>query len=120
MKKYAALAAFLAITPAKAAPPEGADMTFAPYYHALTQPVTGWGCCSIADCRPVAMRFKDNAIEIFVDKKSFGYTAPDAWLVVPEEVIIKNPPTGLPRPQEPIACWYDKKIRCFDNPAWGG
>ena len=119
MKKSMLIAAALLVTPASARPPEGASSEFAPYYHALKQPITGYGCCDFADCRPVAIRFQESVLEAFIDKRSFGPSAPDAWVAVPEEVIIKDPPQGLPRPQEPILCYAFGAVRCFDNPGWG-
>ena len=129
MNKSLFIAAALIVTPAVAQPPEGADMRYAPFYHSLEQPITGWPCCSVSDCRPIAddkIRFTETAIEVFIDKKTFGNTAPDEWVKVPENRIIQHddpkndPSTGLDRPQNPIVCWYNAEIRCFQPPSWGG
>ena len=102
------------VTSALAAPPEGADPALAPWYRSLTQPGTGWLCCSIADCRPVVTRERDGKLEAFIDRKAFP-DGTDEWVEVPEKVILhgKDNPTG-----EPVACWFEQAIRCF-TPASG-
>lgn len=74
-------------------------------------PMAGAGCCSIADCRPVRTRIKNGHHEAFIDSQTFpdGH-APNAWVVVPDHVIIRNManPVG-----EAVVCWYNKEVRCF-------
>lgn len=93
-----------------AAPPPGADPALAPWFRSLQQPGTGWGCCSIADCRPVRYRMADDHYEAFIDRQSFGANAPDQWEPVPPDHVIRTAdnPTG-----EAVACWYAGEIRCF-------
>ena len=75
------LALLLFSTPAFAAPPPGTDMDspIARWFQVLKQPETGYLCCSIADCRPVAYRTVGNHFQAFIDRKSFGPRAPDDW-----------------------------------------
>lgn len=129
MKKASLLVAALILTPAAissrttalANPPEDANPLFAPFYRALKSPSTGGNCCSEADCRPVEARTFDNVHwEVFIDKKSFGALAPDQWLPVPDAIVIHRPPMELPRPQDPVACFYNGKLLCFTEPAFGG
>ena len=100
----------LALRGAYAAPPEGADPAMAPWSHSLTQPDTNYPCCSISDCRPVKARILAGHHEAFIDKHSFGASAPDRWTWVPDENVLhgRMNPTG-----EPIACWYDGTVFCF-------
>jgi len=95
---------------AHAAPPAGADPALAPWFQSLGQPETGYPCCSIADCRPVQSRTTADHFEVFIDRKSFGADAPNAWVRVPAENILhrKDNPLG-----EPVACWYINEVRCF-------
>lgn len=121
MLKKIALAAVFLVTPAAAEPSGDANPEYAPFYRALKSPATGGGCCSEADCRPAEHRTKDNIeYEVFFDKRSFGPTAPDAWVKIPAEIIIHRPPVGLQRPQEAVACWYRNQPYCFTPPAFGG
>lgn len=77
---------------AHAEPPANADPALAPWFHSLTQPDTGYLCCSVADCRPVKTRQKDGHIEAFIDNVQFK-TGPNDWVRVPENVILHgNPP----------------------------
>ena len=94
----------------RAAPPPGSDGALAPWYRSLAQPETGNGCCSIADCRTVQYRGAGNHFEAFIDRKSFGETAPNAWVAVPPEHVLRrrDNPTG-----EAVACWYNGEVRCF-------
>lgn len=96
-------------------PPAGADMSLSPWYESLKVPnnqtaSSGLSCCSIADCRPVRYRMADDHYEALIDTQTFGTDAPNKWLRVPDEVIIKNKdnPTG-----EGIVCFHLKSIRCF-------
>lgn len=106
------LAAYiLAVNLSHAEPPPGAhDPVLGKWFQSLQQPGTGWMCCSISDCRNVTTRIRGGHIEAFVDRKSFGAAAPDDWVVVPENVMIrgKENPTG-----EPTLCFYGGQVRCF-------
>lgn len=96
---------------ALAAPPAGSDPTsaLASWYRGLLRPDTGTSCCSEADCRPVVYRTTGDHYEAFIDRKTFGSEAPDDWLTVPPEKILRTAnPTG-----EAIACYYMQKILCF-------
>ena len=50
----------MCVLAAHAEPPANADPALAPWFHSLTQPDTGYLCCSVADCRPVKTRQKEN------------------------------------------------------------
>jgi hypothetical protein len=122
MKRLAIL--LLLTTPVLADPPPGVpiDPEMHEYYHSLKVPAgpfAGGLCCDVADCRNVVVRSdtKDGAYYAYIDSKtypddgSYGHGhAPNAWVKVPEQVIIHDRPnlTG-----EPIACWYKGEIRCF-------
>jgi hypothetical protein len=95
---------------AQARPPAGADMSLAPWFQSLGQPLTGYPCCSIADCRAVQSRTNGDHFEVFIDRKTFGADAPDAWVAVPPDNILhrRDNPVG-----EPIACWFMNEVRCF-------
>lgn len=108
-----ALAATLALTPANAAPPEGANPLYKDYYHGL-RTKEGWGCCSIADCRTVLVKYVDKRPWVYIDKQTFGSSAPDDWLPVPESAMeTYNESPDAPRPQQATACWYADSIRCY-------
>ena len=107
---------------ANAAPPPGSTEEFTEYYHSLTVPggpLKGGLCCSLADCRNVKVRMTpDGGFEAWVDSATFpddpenslvGH-APNAWMKVPTEVILRGRenPTGMP-----ILCFYAGQIRCF-------
>jgi hypothetical protein len=90
--------------------------------------VAGTSCCNggharDADCQNVEVRQRkgpDGVLhwEAWIDDKTFPESkyspiyghAPNAWVMVPDEVIIhgKDNPTG-----GFVACWYNKSIRCF-------
>ncbi len=116
MKPEMAVAALLlgsllgAAAPAFAKPPPGADLSLAPWYQSLAQPYTGYPCCSVADCRPVQYRTVGDHFEAFIDRRSFGADAPEAWVRVPPWNVLhrRDNPTG-----EAVACWYNGEIRCF-------
>lgn len=121
-----AIVVLLAMTSAQAAPPPGSDPSspLAAWFHTLQVPqgnasMSGMLCCDIADCRPVRSEFRgDGHYWAFIDSATYpddplnpavGH-APNAWLMVPDGVILpaKENPTG-----EPVACWYAQAIRCF-------
>jgi len=106
------LALLLFMAPAFAAPPGGvnADSPIAEWFKDLKQPGTGYGCCSIADCRPVAYRTIGHRFQAFIDQKSFGPRAPDLWMDVPSAAVLHghDNPVG-----EAIACLYEGAIICF-------
>ena len=121
MSKLAALALLAPLT-AYAAPPHGItpDPAMAEYYHSLKVPGTTALCCTIADCRNVRARVRldaDGSYEAYIDSATFpdddspyhGH-APNAWVKVPEAVIIHDKPNLS---GEPIACWYNGELRCF-------
>lgn len=93
-----------------AKPPPGSDGTLAPWYQSLSQPYTGYPCCSVADCRTVQYRTVADHFEAFIDRRSFGADAPEAWVRVPPSNVLhrRDNPTG-----EAVACWYNGEIRCF-------
>lgn len=88
-----------------AAPPPGSPQAdelapFAGWITNLKNPTTGQGCCSMADCRAVQYRIRGDSYEAFIGRDVFD-RAPDAWVKVPDSVILHRPnPTGLA-----IACW---------------
>ena len=89
-------------TPAMAAPPEGADMSLAPWFRSLRQPGTGASCCSIADCRPADFRIQGGGYEVHL----YG-----EWKPVPPEVILRRSdnPTG-----RAVVCYTPYRgIMCF-------
>jgi hypothetical protein len=102
----------LSLACAVAKPPDGADpdSPLAHWYQSLAQPETGYPCCSVADCRTVQYRTAGDHFEAFIDRKSFGTSAPDDWLPVPSEHVLHrhDNPTG-----EAVVCWYNGEIRCF-------
>ena len=106
----ASLAVLLYLTaPARADPAPDADPGLAPWFRGLRAPETNFLCCSIADCRPVVTRIREGRLEAFIGAAKFR-DGPDAWLEVPERVILRghDNPVG-----EPVACFYGGEIRCF-------
>lgn len=117
-----ALMATMLVTPTVAAPPENSDGRMAEYFHGLTLPGLAPGyCCKISDCRPVQSRWVDSHWEVFIDEATYGKDsgAPNAWMVVPPEIYVAPNPAPL-RPTQPVACWYQQKLRCFDKPVAEG
>lgn len=115
------LAVAIAIPDAKGAPPDGVDLSspMSQWYQSLKVPNgNGAGCCSVADCRPVEARMGKSGYEAFVGKSTFPDeaddlshgAAPNAWLPVPEEAIIR--PLANPSGSA-VLCWYNGTIRCF-------
>lgn len=98
-----------AALPVKAAPPEGADPRYAPFFQGLHRRDKGGGsCCGVADCREVRSQSPENSSDgnwrVFIDKQTFGPYAPDDWVIVPKEQVDDQPTTSL-RPPNAIACW---------------
>jgi hypothetical protein len=93
-----------------ARPPPGSDGSLAPWFQSLAQPDTGYPCCSVADCRTVQYRAVADHFEAFIDQRTFGTDAPDAWIRVPPWNVLhrRDNPTG-----EGVVCWYNGEIRCF-------
>lgn len=115
-RMFVCIAALLLPQFAMAVPPPNADMTFAPWYQSLTVPQNGTNnaglsCCDVADCRPVQYRSAGDHFEAYVDSKTFpSQAAPNRWLVVPNEVVLKpkDNPTG-----EGVLCFFQGAVRCF-------
>jgi hypothetical protein len=87
-------------------PPQGANPNspLGLWYRSLTQPYTGYTCCSLADCRPVEARLAGDDWEIRVG---------DRWRAVPRWVVLnRENPDG-----RPIACLHAGYILCFVPPA---
>jgi hypothetical protein len=74
-------------SPALPAPPQGADMTLAPWYHSLREPSTGIACCDIADCRHYPVRADGTHYQVLYE---------DRWVIVPAEAVSDRAdnPTG--------------------------
>ena len=70
-----------------AAPPPGADMTLAPWFHSLHVPGTRTLCCDVSDCRHYPVRADGTHYQVFFD---------DRWLIVPTEAVSDRDdnPTG--------------------------
>ncbi len=96
------LAALLAASPAKAAPPENADPALAPWFQSLRQPETGMSCCDIADCRPTEYRTVGDQYEVWIENQ---------WLPVPPRKILQRADNPVGRG---IVCWTKQRgIMCF-------
>lgn len=56
------------------------------------------------------MRLGHDQYEVYIDKKTFGESAPDAWVKVPEMAILyeHDNPTG-----RAVVCWYQNRIICL-------
>lgn len=111
----------LAPSLAFAAPPDGVD---------LNTPTARWvqswingqneSCCGItSDCRPTQLRRSEHAgsgWEAWIDKATYGETAPDAWVEASKPAIEGNS-DGNPSPMG-WACWYNRRVICV-SPAIG-
>jgi hypothetical protein len=77
----------LIAAPAFAAPPPGADMTLAPWFHSLRVPGARNLCCDISDCRHYPVRADGTHYQVFFDNR---------WLIVPTEAVSDRAdnPTG--------------------------
>ena len=93
------------VHPAFAAPPADADQKLAPWFNNLRAPWTNALCCTVADCRPVQSRTRDDHYEVFVG---------GAWQSVPDDKILQRSdnPTG-----HAVVCWTPTAgIMCFVRP----
>ena len=91
---------------ARAAPPDNADPSLAPWFQSLRQPGTGISCCSVADCRITDYRTDASGYEALIDEK---------WLSVPPDRILQHisNPTG-----RAIVCYHPGTgILCFVRPS---
>lgn len=98
------------------APPEGADMSLAPWYQSLKIGKTGGSCCGAADCRnyPVSTASAPDGTT------HYRVLYEGKWLDVPEEAIQDRTdnPTG-----DYVVCvqrhWsdgdFDPQVLCFIN-----
>ena len=80
-----ALALLLLCSPTFAAPPPGVvpDAATQQWFDNLRS-LEGWACCEIAHCRLAAVLPNDDGrVFAFIDKRSYGPDAPDAWREVP-------------------------------------
>lgn len=116
MSKLALFIAILALAyacsppRARSAPPLGVDpeSSASGWYRSLKD-ARGTGCCDEADCRRVAYRVISGVFEVFIDRKTFGRGAPNAWVPVPPEAVLpRENPTG-----EGVACYYGGIVHCF-------
>lgn len=74
---------------AHAAPPDNADPSLAPFFHALKAP-SGIGCCDVSDCRII----EEDRWRLTPDGYEVKW-ADDQWRRVPPEVVLHVPnPTG--------------------------
>ena len=106
------LAFLLFSAPVLAAPPPGAD-TDSPvgrWFQLLKQPETGYPCCSMSDCRPVAYRIVGDHFQAFIDHESFGNRAPDDWRDVPPTAVLHHHDNPI---GDAVACFYSGTIVCF-------
>jgi hypothetical protein len=73
--------------PAIAAPPPGADMSLAPWFHSLRIPGTRNLCCDVSDCRHYPVRADGTHYWVLFD---------DRWVIVPTEAVSDrgDNPTG--------------------------
>src|ERR1700739_422290 len=72
----------------------------ASWYNSLRNPTFNSDCCSMSHCHTAKYKIENDHYSVFIDTDTFGPTAPDAWLPVPEGAIIRRDnPTG-----EAVAC----------------
>ncbi|MCC6716336.1 MAG: hypothetical protein IT555_00470 [Acetobacteraceae bacterium] len=74
----------------------------------------GWACCDISHCRPAAIAPNDDGrVFAFIDKESFGPTAPNEWREVPlHELRVRGNRPGKVRGA--IVCFADNRVICVD------
>ena len=115
MSRLALVLALLIPGTTRAAPPVG--VTSNPETRAWFDSLRsreGWACCDIAHCRPAALTPNDDGrVFAFIDKRSFGPDAPDAWREVPlhEMRVRGNRPGGI---RGAIICFADNRVVCAD------
>lgn len=120
-KAFSILAAsYLIFLPAKAEPPANSTGEFHDYFTGLKVPGSSVGCCSEADCRTVRSKFENGHWFAFISEEVFGEhaNAPDNWVEVPPEAMIRDEPKAK-RPMDATACWYQRKLNCFNKPVTG-
>ena len=95
----------------RAAPPDNADQSLAPWFRSLRHPGTNQSCCDMADCRRVQYRSAGDHFQAYIgDDFPRWSNAPHAWVDVPNENVLHRAdnPTG-----EGVACWFQGQILCF-------
>lgn len=115
MRMFCATILFLSLCGSSfAAPPPGADPNSPMSKWAQSaKDVNGVGCCSMADCRNVAVQpGSDGALYAYIDKESFGPLAPNDWVKVPEDAK-RATSDGPPPDGRAHACFYSGEIHCF-------
>lgn len=106
--KVALLLALSAAAPAGTDP----DSARAHWFQSLKD-TNGISCCSLADGREVQARIRGDHWQAFIDRKSFGPEAPEAWVDVPPEAVLRVPSLeGFP-----VAFFYNGAIHCFVAPS---
>ena len=101
--------------PARAAPPPGVvpDAKTREWFDNLRSR-EGWACCDFSHCRQAAVTPNDDGrVFAFIDRRSFGPKAPDAWREVPlHELRTRgNRPPGV---RGAIICYDDNRVICAD------
>ena len=113
-----AIAAIVACSTARAAPPEHADPAMAGWFQSLQRPDGLGGCCSQSDCRAVEYRQILDHYEALVTPEAFPATAKEPmWVGIPAKVVLKKTdnPTG-----RAILCWTPGTgPLCFVTPPEG-
>jgi hypothetical protein len=88
------------------------DEPWADWYNSLKIPGAAYtSCCGEQhDCGPTVTRIDRGMLEAYIDTRTFGPTAPNDWVRVPESVILRGHqnPTG-----EAVACWHFGRFLCF-------
>lgn len=105
------LAYIIAVKFSHAEPPPGAhDPVISDWFRSLKNPETGAMCCSESDCRGVLSRIERGHLQAFIDKKSFGAQAPDAWVEVSDSAVLHQHDNPL---GSDVACYFQGHILCF-------
>jgi hypothetical protein len=105
------LLATIVASPGHAAPPPPGSAAaddlapFADWLKGLRSPKTLVRCCDLSDCRLVQYRIWAGHYEAYIGSDAWD-GAPDAWLVVPEGVVI--PPAK--RGPIAVACWSRQQV----------
>jgi hypothetical protein len=113
----ASVAFFMPSTPKAQQSPKSA------WFQSLTQPTTGRGCCSEADCATTAARVDANGTWFVppADRIINGRWEPipgAAWVPVPPQAILhdKQPYDGM----SAYVCWVGGQVFCFVEGGAGG